>query len=689
MFIKINTKNNILKLTTMPVLLFASFLSILFLFQLSASAYAATYLNLSIPRANVDFQFNQAENAASAFKEDFAVVEYNTNNVTGFTAYVSSIDEDTNLNHTDSSVTQKITSITSPSNSSSFNSKNWGYLANQSTYSGTFRPIPKASQPEQVLNISMDERAKFFLHFGIKTGSDLPAGTYSKKILITAITNHAPTTATLKVGADFVSTIGSLDGLSGIKEFKHSVTAPAAGVNTKIASIPSSEMPVYLWYDTASKTVFWWSDADTVYANEDSSSMFEGLGDVEKIDMDGINTSRVKNMSGMFFSAKNLYKEINLANFDTSNVEDMSRMFGTYGMKTMENLVPIDFSKFNTSKVKNMKEMFFNSFLPSLDIRSFDTSNVENMERMFDDLKYIRDLDLSGWNVKKVNNIQGIFSRLNKLQSLNLSGWQMDSVTNMRYMFSGLADLTSLNLSGFTTKNAIDMSYMFAGTKKLANLDLSSFDTSKVTDMRGMFSTMSSLSTINLSNFDTSQVTNMSTMFKDMGSLNNINLSSFNTRNVTDMSEMFSMTVTNPPISSLDLSSFNTSNVTDMRGMFQGMAHLSDLKLQSFDTRKVTNMKNMFYWAFMDPENITLDLSSFDTRSVADMGGMFFYSKLKTIYASPSFVTTAIAVSPNYPFMSNPNLTGANGTTWDWSKRDHVYARIDTPGNPGFFTQKP
>ena len=87
--------------------------------QLSASvyAYAATYLNLSIPRANVDFQFNQAENAASAFKEDFAVVQYDTNNVTGFTAYVSSIDEDTNLNHTDSSVAQKITSITSPSNS--------------------------------------------------------------------------------------------------------------------------------------------------------------------------------------------------------------------------------------------------------------------------------------------------------------------------------------------------------------------------------------------------------------------------------------------------------------------------------------------------------------------------------------------------------------------------------------------
>lgn len=178
-------------------------------------------------------------------------------------------------------------------------------------------------------------------------------------------------------------------------------------------------------------------------------------------------------------------------------------------------------------------------------------------------------------------------------------------------------------------------------------------------------------------------------MFGNMGSLNNINLSSFDTRNVTDMSEMFSMTIVNPPISNLDLSSFNTSNVTDMHGMFQGMANLSNLNLQSFDTRNVTNMKAMFYWAFMYPENSILDLSSFDTRNVTDMGGMFFYSKLKTIYASPSFVTTSVTISPNDPFMSNPNLTGANGTTWDWSKRDRVYARIDAPGNPGFFTQKP
>lgn len=677
MFIKINTKNkqklaiNKFFHILPPVLLGVATLifSITTLLFSQIKTFAAPGTPSGTPgilafsvKPTINLHFTSSEIQSNTFKSDTAVLWCDAPNPTGFSVFLSSIDEDTSLKHSESSVTTQIPSITAPQFGNISTPQTWGYRIPDRAAEG-WKPIPKNSNPDKIYTTNYGGATKVHADFGVKASSNLPSGVYSKQVVFTIVTNRVPTTATLKVGKDFVSTIGSLDGLSGIKEFKKASSAPAPGTSTKIASTTDSEMPAYLWYDAPSKTVFWWSDADTVYANEDSSSMFEGLGDVEKIDMDGINTSRVKNMSGMFFSAKNLYKEINLANFDTSNVENMSRMFGTFGMKTMENLAPIDFSKFNTSKVKNMEEMFSYSFLPSLDIRNFDTSNVENMERMFDNLEYIRDLDLSGWNVKKVNNVQGIFSRLNKVQSLNLSGWQMDSVTNMHYMFSGLANLTSLNLSGFTTKNVTNMAYMFTGVSKLADLNLSSFDTSKVTNMHGMFN--------------------------NMGSLNNINLSSFNTSNVTDMSEMFSMTVTNPPISSLDLSNFNTSNVTDMHAMFQGMAHLSNLKLQSFDTRKVTNMNSMFYWAFMDPENSTLDLSSFDTRNVTDMGGMFFYSKLKTIYASPSFVTTSVTISPNDPFMSNPNLTGANGTTWDWSKRDRVYARIDTPGNPGFFTSKP
>lgn len=678
MFIKINTKNkqklaiNKFFHILPPVLLgFATLIfsiTTLLFSQIKTFATPGTpsgtpgILAFSVNKPTIDLHFTNSEIQSNTFKSDAAVLWCDAPNPTGFSVFLSSIDEDTSLKHSESSITTQIPSITAPQFGSISTPQTWGYRIPARAAEG-WKPIPKNSNPDKIYTTNYGGATKVGADFGVKASSNLPSGVYSKQVVFTIVTNRVPTTATLKVGKDFVHIINSLDGLSGIKEFKKASSAPAPGISTKIASTTDSEMPAYLWYDAPSKTVFWWSDADTVYANEDSDHMFFSLGNVERIDMTGINTSRVKNMSWMFHSGKNLYKHIELGSFDTSNAEDMSYMFGTSGMTTTENIDPIDFSRFNTSKVKNMKGMFSYSFLPSLNIRNFDTSNVENMGQMFDTLMNVRNLDLSGWNVKKVNNIQGIFTRLNKIQSLNLSGWQMDSVTDMRSMFTDFSNLTSLNLTGFTTKNVTNMEYMFAGVSKLADLDLSSFDTSKVTNMHGMFN--------------------------NMGSLNNINLSSFNTSNVTDMSEMFSMTVTNPPISSLDLSNFNTSNVTNMFRMFQGMAHLSNLNLQSFDTRKVTNMNNMFYWAFMDPENSTLDLSSFDTRNVTDMGGMFFYSKLKTIYASPSFVTTAITASPNDPFMDNPNLTGANGTTWDWSKRDRVYARIDTPGNPGFFTQKP
>ena len=145
----------------------------------------------------------------------------------------------------------------------------------------------------------------------------------------------------------------------------------------------------------------------------------------------------------------------------------------------------------------------------------------------------------------------------------------------------------------------------------------------------------------------------------------------------------------NPPISRLDLSNFDTSNVTNMHRMFQGLPNLTELKIQSFNTKKVKDMQGMFLRSFMNPANGILDISNFDTRNVIAMTNMFSLSKLKTIYASPSFVTTAIAVSPSNPFMSNTNLVGGNGTQYVHPNNGIQYAHIDAPGNPGYFTRKP
>lgn len=198
-----------------------------------------------------------------------------------------------------------------------------------------------------------------------------------------------------------------------------------------------------------------------------------------------------------------------------------------------------------------------------------------------------------------------------------------------------------------------------------------------------------SLTSLDLSHFDTSKVKNMHGMFMDMESLQTINLSGFNTSNVEYMDRMFFMTTANPPITNLDLSSFNTSKVTNMERMFVGLANLQNLNVSSFDTRNVTNMEAMFYYTFVTHPNEVLDISSFDTSRVNKMNGMFNYMKVKTIYASPSFVTNSLYIQPSNIFMDNSNLTGGNGTTYAWPNYTSNFAHIDAPGNPGYFTRKP
>ena len=599
-------------------------LSLFTIYQSQTSTFAApgapgtpgnpASLSTSVSSPAVNFNFNGTEIQSSAFKSSTVTLNVSTNNITGATTYISSVDEDTSLNPTDSSVAQKITSIDSSIGETSFASKKWGYRASKTTPSGNFNPITKLSSADILFTENNPTTVSYNVEFGVKSGPDLLSGSYTKQILFSSITNHVPTSTTFIPGNNFSSTLQSL--IPGVASFKHSTSAPPAGAVTKVVSTADSDVPAYVWYDAATQSILWYSDADTAYANEDSSYMFHDLGSntsaMSFIDTAGINTSRVKNMSYMFHSSKWAIKKINLAGFDTSNVEDMSYMFGCYDNRQGWSLDPIDLSSFNTSKVTNMQGMFSGSYLPSIDIRHFDTSNVTDMSHMFDGLKKATSLNLSGLNVKKVSNISDIFKPYlgnYSVEHLNLSGWELDSITSMSHLFSELKKLLDLDLQNFTTKNVTDMSYMFAKTENLVNLDLSSFDTSKV---------------------------------------------------------------------------------TTMEAMFHGLTFLLNLNVSSFDTRNVENMEFMFNYAFVfNQHNTQLDISNFDTHNLRRANGMFDSMKVKTIYASPNFVTNNLTPNPAIIFRDNDNLVGGNGTQYVYPNNSSQYAHIDAPGNPGYFTQKP
>jgi surface protein len=98
---------------------------------------------------------------------------------------------------------------------------------------------------------------------------------------------------------------------------------------------------------------------------------------MESIDLSGLDTSQVTDMSGMFFYCSNL-KSIDLSGLDTSQVTDMSGMFFY-----CDSLKSIGLSRLDTSQVTNMEAMFWCKSLIELDLSSWDMSKVTNAKEMF------------------------------------------------------------------------------------------------------------------------------------------------------------------------------------------------------------------------------------------------------------------------------------------------------------------
>ena len=362
-----------------------------------------------------------------------------------------------------------------------------------------------------------------------------------------------------------------------------------------------------------------------------------------------------------------------------------------YLFNYLTNLKTIEFDNFDTSQVTSMESMFSEcSALTTLDVSKFDTSQVTSMSYMFSNCNALTTLDVSKFDTSKVTSMESMFSECSALTTLDVSKFDTSQVTSMNYMFYKCSSLTSLDLSTFDTSKVTSMGSMFFGCSKLTTLDVSKFNTSKVTSMEHMFRECKALTTLDVSKFDTSQVTSMYTMFYYCSKLTTLDVSKFDTSKVTSMGSMFTSC---SKLTTLDVSKFDTSKVTSMGSMFTSCSKLTTLDVSKFDTSKVTNMSYMFSYCYA---LTTLDVSKFDTSQVTNMARMFAgCSSLKTIYVSEydsttgKGWTTSAVTNSSYMFQGCNKIVGSNGTTYDSSKTDATYARIDKTDAPGYFSEKP
>ncbi len=557
----------------------------------NVSALFVPTLSASVDQSNLQVNGNQVINSTNKTTEIPFNFTVNTNNRTGYTATLSTETENTALTNNSSTTGAKINSISSAGLLGDFSNNSWGYKFGASM---NYAPIPALSTPAQILQTTGKTNGNELnqLSIGMKLADNLESGNYQNKLVLSFVSNPYQMRAMVTNGPDFNAKLKSLETATNkIEHFKKSALAPVVYMNTVDIQDEDSDYRIKLWLDPTDKTAYYHAEPEKVYLNTNSSMMF----------FSGDSEQKIKNIL-----------ELDLSKFDTSRVTNMSHMFNG-----MRNLTTLNLSNFNTSNVTNMGGMFFNmTNLTAFNFSNFDTSKVTDMGSMFYGMSSLTTLDLSNFNTSQVTIMGGMFFNMTNLTTLNLSNFDTSNVTDMRSMFNGMTNLASLDISSFNTKNVENMSGMFSLLRKIEHLDLSHFRTDKVTNMGSMFYQMTALKTINLSNF--------------------------NTANVTDMSSMFSMD-----------------------------DNLTELDLRSFTTPKVENFGYMF--------------ASFTTDN-----------RLTRIYTSGDWDTSrAIAAGTSAPrnmliFANRVNLVGNNGWTSATPNNVGLEAlRVDRPGAPGYFTLKP
>ena len=460
-----------------------------------ASALFTPTLSASVDQTAASVNGNQVINSVHKTTEIPLNLTVNTNNKTGYTATLNSETDETALINNDSTNGVKINSISSTGSLGDFSNNTWGYKFGSST---NYAPIPSLSTPAQILQTTGKTNGNDTnsIKIGMKLSDNLESGRYTNKLIFSILTNNYEHIAIMTEGPDFNAKLKALETpTSKIEHFKKSTVVPAASMNAVNIEDEESDYEIKLWLDPTDKMAYYYTETEKVYLNEDSRRLFYRAFDSEEM--------------------KNIL-DMDLSNFDTSKVTRMDYMF--CGMRS----------------------------LTTLNLSSFDTSNVTSMYSMFRNMSNLTTLDFSSFDTSKVTNMQFMFHGMSSLTTLNLSNFDTSKVTDMHAMFFDMYNLTTLDLSNFDTSNVVRMSFMFEDMNNLITLDLSSFNTSKVTDMSYMFEGMNNLTTLDLSNFDTSNVKDMDEMFylqdeeKLKDKLETIYVNNdFNTSKLAEFSDMF------------------------------------------------------------------------------------------------------------------------------------------------------
>ncbi|MDK6782664.1 BspA family leucine-rich repeat surface protein [Lactobacillus jensenii] len=179
----------------------------------------------------------------------------------------------------------------------------------------------------------------------------------------------------------------------------------------------------------------------------------EGKATLKKIDLRGLDISKITNLDHLFYGQKEL-ESINMEGIDTSNVTLMQSTFAhTPNLKEVKGLENLD-----TSNVKYMDSIFLNSGIKNLDISNWNTRSLVSAREAFKNMNF-KNLDLSNWNFSHVTDTTKMFKNSTGTISLPKSGANSLKVADSMFENS---DLIIENMDKFKMPKLLTAISMFS-----------------------------------------------------------------------------------------------------------------------------------------------------------------------------------------------------------------------------------
>ena len=147
-------------------------------------------------------------------------------------------------------------------------------------------------------------------------------------------------------------------------------------------------------------------------------------------------------MGSMFYGASSFNQDISTKSvttvggktykaWDVINVQDMSYMF-FFATFNKDIAFKPETGSWNTSNVRNMRQMFAHTDFFNQDIGNWNTSNVTDMSQMFYGARAFNQ-DIGNWNTRSVTNMSQMFVSAISFNRNYIANWDISNAntTNM------------------------------------------------------------------------------------------------------------------------------------------------------------------------------------------------------------------------------------------------------------------